>query len=82
MHAKNNPRQFRKPSIQSALAAAMATPLSIAIRVPIAGTVASCVGAKDIQAMVSCPISVGEELDGTVVRFNRKKYGELCTWIA
>ena len=37
--AMNNPRQFAKPCILSALATVMTTPLSVIVRVPLANTI-------------------------------------------
>ena len=45
-------------------------------RVPMANTIASCVGSKDIQSMLSCPISVGKQVSGTLAKFNRKEVRE------
>lgn len=50
--AMNNPRKFAKPCTMTALAVAMATPLSIIIRSSIANTIIACVGGKDEQSKV------------------------------
>lgn len=50
----NNPRKFVKPCTMTALAVAMATPLSIIVRSSIANTIIACVGGKDEQSKVSC----------------------------
>lgn len=49
----NNPRKFTKPCMMTALAVAMATPLSVIIRTSIANTIIACVGGKDEQSKVS-----------------------------
>ena len=49
----NNPRRFTKPCMMTALAVAMATPLSVIIRTSIANTIIACVGGKDEQSKVS-----------------------------
>lgn len=50
--AMNNPRRFAKPCTMTALAVAMATPLSVVIRSSIANTIIACVGGKDEQSKV------------------------------
>ena len=51
--AMNSPRRFTKPYTMTALAVAMATPLSIIIKTSIANTIIACVGGKDEQSKVS-----------------------------
>ena len=51
--AMNNPRRFTKPCMMTALAVAMATPLSVTIRTSIANSIIACVGGKDEQSKVS-----------------------------
>ena len=51
--AMNNPRRFTKPCTMTALAVAMATPLSVIIKTSIANTIIACVGGKDEQSKVS-----------------------------
>ena len=53
--AMRNPRVFAKPCTMTALAVAMATPLSVIVRSSIATTIAACVGGKDAQSKVDCP---------------------------
>ena len=50
--AMKNPRKFAKPCTMTALAVAMATPLSVIVRTSISNTIAACVGAKDTQSKV------------------------------
>ena len=47
-----NPRVFTKPCTITALAVAMATPLSVIVRSSLAATIAACVGCKDYQSKV------------------------------
>ena len=51
--AMNKPRQFTRPCMMTALAVAMATPLSVIIRTSIANSIVACVGGKDEQSKVS-----------------------------
>lgn len=50
--AMKNPRKFAKPCTMTALAVAMATPLSVIVHSSIANTIAACVGGKDAQSKV------------------------------
>lgn len=52
IRAMRNPRQFTKPCTMTALAVAMATPLSVIVHSSIANTIAACVGGKDAQSKV------------------------------
>ena len=53
--AMRNPRVFAKPCTMTALAVAMATPLSVIVRSSIATTIAACMGGKDAQSKVDHP---------------------------
>ena len=50
--AMRNPRVFTKPCTTTALAVAMATPLSVIVRSSLAATIAACVGCRDYQSKV------------------------------
>ncbi len=54
----NNYRVFSKPCTMTALAVAMATPLSAVIRSSIANAIAACVGDEDTQYMVRDYIAI------------------------
>lgn len=49
----SNQRRFAKPCLAAALAATMATPLSVVLRTPVTNAVAASVGGKEEQSMVS-----------------------------
>lgn len=63
----NNPKQFSKPCILTALATAMATPLSVVIRAPLANTIAACVGGKDAQSKVNSPLLMWRNTCGSLI---------------
>ncbi len=50
--AMRNPRVFTKPCTITALAVAMATPLSVIVHSSLAATIAACVGCTDYQSKV------------------------------
>lgn len=65
--------QLSTPCVVSALASVLHTSLSVVTRTPLATSILSTVGSKELQSKLSAPNSLAPPKIGIVARYNHKE---------